>query len=181
MPFGNMKPLAPLLLLCLVVGCQDHRHYAELIQLRDRIQANPDDSQALEQLLAYLPSKHWLDPANAAGCLRQLAEGPSNKQRVVPRIAHRAVPVLVAQAEHVGRAATEALKEYGEYLLPYKTNLITIVQNHPDEDIGWFAAQALANLGTNASDALPAIEAIPVHDFTRAWRDTVIKNIRGEQ
>ena len=175
-----MTRLLALALALLVSGCGDSGHYHQILALRDRIEANPNDSQALDGLLAYLSSKHWLDPANAAACLRQLAEGSGNKQRIVPRIAPRVVPALVKHAEHVGREATNALREYGEYVLPYKADLIGIIQRHPNDDLAWFAAEALGNLGTNAIDALPAIESLPNTDFWRERKAAVIRNIKGK-
>ena len=137
-----MRYLALFLLICLA-ACNGSGDYDRIIALRDRLEANPHDSQALDRLLAYLSSNHWLDPANAAGCFRQLAESSENKATVVPVIALRVVPALVEHAEHVGREATKALTEYGDYVLPYKDDLIAIIQKHPNEDIAWFAAEAL--------------------------------------
>lgn len=179
--FAIMTRLALLSLVLVVSACQDRGHYDTILALRDRIEANPSDSQSLDALLAYLPSKHWLDPANAAACFRQLADGPNNKRRVVPLIAPRVVAALVKYAEHVGRESTNALREYGEYVLPYKADLIGIIRKHPDEDIAWFAAVALGNLGPKASDALPVIEALPIYEANRHLIEDAIKNIKGEQ
>jgi hypothetical protein len=37
-------------------------------------------------------------------------------------------------------------------------DLIQAALAHPNEDVGWFAAQALGNLGPAAHDALPALK-----------------------
>ncbi|HEX8309949.1 MAG TPA: hypothetical protein VF614_01450 [Chthoniobacteraceae bacterium] len=167
-----------LVILCVLTACRNEGDYHAILALRDRIQADPNDSKALERLLNYLPSNHWLDPGNAAACFRQLAESPDNKQRVVPVIAPRVVPALVKNIEHVGREATNALTEYGDYVLPYKADLIATIQKHPHEDIAWFAAEALGNLGPNAADALPIIQSMPIYETNRDLIEDAIKNIQ---
>jgi hypothetical protein len=169
------------MLSVLISNWQFHRHYNAIIALRDRIQANPNDSQALDSLLAYLPSNFGLDAGNAAGCFRQLADGPENKVKIVPVIAPRVVPALVKQAEHIGRADTEALTEYGDYVLPYKADLIAIIRKHPDEDTAWFAAEVLGNFGPKAKDALPIIESMPTNQINHDLIEDAIKHIKGQQ
>ncbi len=167
-----------LFVICLVAACQSEGNYHAILALRDRIGADPKDSEAVEGLLNYLSSRNSLDSSNAAACFRQLAEGPDNKQRVVPVIAPQVVPALVKNIQQVGREATNALTEYGDYVLPYKADLIATIQKHPHEDIAWFAAEALGNLGPRAADALPAIQSIPIYDTNRDLIENAVQNIQ---
>ena len=95
-------------------------------------------------------------------------------------IAPRVVPALVKYAEHVGRESTNALKEYGDYILPFESDLIKIIQKHPTQDTAWFAAEALGNLGPKARDALPVIRSMPIYDTNRELMEKAIKNIEGQ-
>jgi len=95
-------------------------------------------------------------------------------------IATRVVPALVKQAEHIGREAPNALTEYGDYVLPYKADLILLIQKHPNEDIAWFSAEALGNLGPKAADALPAIESIPTNGINEDLIKNAIRKINGK-
>jgi hypothetical protein len=143
---------------------------------RDRVQSNPHDDVSLSALIHFLDSADKFLASNAAACLRQLAEGGKNKREIVPIIGGRVVPALVAHIEDVGRETTNSLREYGRLVLPYKRQLIAAIQKHPTADTGWFAAEALANLGPDAKDALPAIEAMPIYDTNRRlMRDLIAK------
>ncbi len=179
---ASRKFWAYLLLLCVAMaGCADKGDYERILQLRDNLQLDPHDVDSLSALIGYLDDSHWLDPANAAGCFRQLASGPRNKEEVVPVIGPLVVHHLVKNAEKIGREATNALTEYGTLVGPYKAELVSIMQKHPDEDIAWFAVEALGNLGPGAADVLSEIERLPVYETWDNIREEAIRKIRAQQ
>jgi hypothetical protein len=161
------------LFLCSCSGQISSGDYDDIIMLRDRLMADPRDSKSLSRLIDYLDDHfrisdlNGLDSGNAAGCLRQLGDGPQNQKRIVPIIAPVAVPALIKGAMASRRPAairsmTEALCNYGPFVAPYKTQLVAIMQAYPDYDVAWFAAEALGNLGPSAIDVLPALDALPL-------------------
>ncbi len=144
-------------------------------ELRDKVIANPRDDASLRELVSLLDDNAAINRANAAGCLRQLGENRLTRGRVAPIV----VPALARRIDYVGREALIALAAYGSLALPAVPQLIRAVEQYATQDKGWFAAEALGNIGPAAKDAIPALTAARDKEWIGEYAAEALRKING--
>jgi HEAT repeat protein len=109
---------------------------------------------------------------------------PGVPEAAVPNIRSELVPVvkmgLRDSDPYVRREAANAASGFGvaaDLLIP---DLVEAVSAYPNEDTGWFSAEALGNLGSAARVALPALRtAVNQTSHGREWVAEAIRKIES--
>ncbi len=143
--------------------------------LRDKVIANSKDQASLRELVSLLDDSSALNRANAAGCLRQLGHNRVTRDQVAPI----AVPALASRIDSVGREAPIALGAYGSLAAPAVPQLIRAVEQYPTQDTGWFAAEALGDIGPAAKDAIPVLTAVKDKKWIGEYAAKALRKING--
>jgi hypothetical protein len=170
--------LVTLLLAVTICGCGRSREkvsFERTTGLRDKVIANPKDEASLRELVSLLDDSYALNRSNAAGCLRQLGENRATRDQVAPIV----VPALATRIDSVGREAPSALAAFGTLAEPAVPQLIRAVEQYPTQDRGWFAAEALGNIGPAAKDAIPVLTAAKDKKWIGEYAAKALRQING--
>jgi HEAT repeat protein len=112
--------------------------------LQDRAKANPPDKAALDKLINLTHSKNSFERTAA---IISLGDVGSRAEPGVDAL----IEALNENSLFSGREAAFSLGEIGSGARRAIPDLIKAVQNYPDEDTGWFAAESLGHIA-NSND-----------------------------
>jgi HEAT repeat protein len=118
------------------------RNNERMAIFRDRAREHPPDSKALNALILAVNSK---DPFERTSAIAYLGQVGSNAAPAVKIL----IGALNSQDPYDAREAASALGEIGPGAMQAVPDLIKAVQNYPNEDIGWFAAESLGQITTS--------------------------------
>jgi HEAT repeat protein len=130
-----------------------HRTYRRLEALRIRAAANPLDTDAVDGLVEALRSASSFRRAHAAAQLGKL--GPA-----AARATNALVDASNGSDHYVAREAVMALGHVGPAAGVAVPDLLRIMKEQPNEDTGWFAAEAVGRIAEpNDAAVIAALEA----------------------
>lgn len=118
------------------------RNNEHMAILRDRARRNPPDPNALNALISAVGSSDPFQRTAAIGFLGQIGSNAAPAVKVL-------IGALNSQDPYDAREAANALGEIGLGAMQAVPDLIKAVQDHPNEDIGWFAAESLGHIVTS--------------------------------
>ena len=133
--------------------------------LADRIDANPDDKEALNKLISHLDDSYqWArtSAANRLGSLRSKAKG------AVPALGK----ALNSNNPFLRRTAALALRDIGTNATAAIPDLIKAL-NLGNEDAAWFSAETLGMFREDAKTIAPAlIGCLKIYDLENLYGDS---------
>jgi HEAT repeat protein len=120
------------------------RNNERMAIFRDQAKRNPPEPKALNALISAVNSTDSFERTAAIAYLGQVG---SNAAPAVKTL----IGALNSQDPYDAREAANTLSEIGPSATQAVPDLINAVKNHPNEDIGWFAAGALGYI-SNSND-----------------------------
>jgi HEAT repeat protein len=124
-----------------------------LTELGDRLKKDPNDKQALAELIAALDSRYQFERPGAAVMLGQVGRG-SLAPEVVPALSR----AVTNENGFLSREAALALKGIGNGAtgaVPY----LVVALKKGNCDTAWFSAQALGGMRVESEPVIPALSA----------------------
>ena len=160
------------------------RRLAELNQLADRMRAAPSDPVAFRELASVATDKDEWTRSKAFAAMTVIGYYPGVPPAAMANIREILVPaVRVGLRDRNGFVRREAAKAAASFaggadLL--KRDLIEAVKAYPNQDVGWFSATALGNVGPSARDAVPTLQtALNQISWGREFVEEAIRKISG--
>jgi HEAT repeat protein len=114
--------------------------------LKDQLKANPSNREPLQ---AMLQAVHSSDSFERTAAIGYLGEAGSAAKPAVPVI----IEALNGDDGFSARAAAISLGQIGPAAKDAIPDLIRAVEQHPNEDIGWFSAESLGHVA-DSNDAI---------------------------
>lgn len=127
------------------------RNNERMAILRDRVKANPPDTNALNSLILSARSKDPLERTSAIAYLGQLGTHAEPAVDVLVEELKRSDPSNPSEADFGVREAAQSLGEIGPGARRAIPDLIKAVQQHPEEGAGFSAAKSLGQIA-NSND-----------------------------
>ncbi len=144
-------------MMCAAYDGAVEANIAELRVEAEKLRKNPQNKEALSVLLKQLSHRNRMYRINAAAVLGEAVMGAEN---VSAAIAPEAVPALAKLLDQGNefdqRVSASALKQFGKHALlalPVLRKRLT----PSDQDIAWFSAETIRNIGPQAAEALPQL------------------------
>jgi HEAT repeat protein len=141
------------------------RREGEIEKLRalvGKVRQNPSDSAALLELASYADRENYWDRTQMFAQVRSLARTflvTPEAQMVFETTLLPAFKKGLGDSDpYVRREAALAAREFGPLAVGVIPELIKVMREHPSEDASWFAAEALGNMGSQAREAIPALQ-----------------------
>lgn len=148
-----------LYMMCMASDGAIEANIAALRVEAEKLRKNPQDKEALSVLLKQLSHRNRMYRINAAAVLGEAVMGADD---VGAAIGPEAVPALAKQLDQGNefdqRVAASALKQFGKHALP----ALPVLRKRltpSDQDVAWFSAETIRNIGSPAADALPELTA----------------------
>lgn len=114
----------------------------QMAALRDRAKAHPPDREALDKLIKLTQSNDSFERTAAIAYLGQVGSQAAPGVNALTR-------ALNSNDPFNARAAAISLGEIGSGARSAVPDLIKAVKEHPNADVGWFAAESLGHIVTS--------------------------------
>ena len=126
------------------------RNNERMAVLRDRVKANPPDTNALNSLILSVHSK---DPFERVSAIAYLGQVGGHAEPAVDVL----IETLNNSDPYDAREAASSLGEIGTGARRAIQDLKKTVQQHPDDGIGWFAAKSLGQIANSNDTEVVAV------------------------
>lgn len=140
------------LLQCCDVNSVESSFY-KMQRLEERLVEDPGDNDAFDGFVKYSRNRNSITRANALAFLGRCYSGTSEQRSKILPLLKRG---LKDGRQSVRRTSAAQLIDFGVDALPLLKDLIGLLKEG-NNDVAWFAAEALGNLGGVAEPAVPAL------------------------
>ncbi len=136
-------------ILVTVSACNaNNEYYARMKGLAENVRGDPGDDESWNQLVAYATSSDRWNREYAHQFLMSLIGDPSINDARKKQLIHLFREGLSAQDHSIRRHCADAIQRIGsEAVNESAKDLIKIVMEGKNDDVSWFSAQALGNIG----------------------------------
>lgn len=150
---------------------EDHEQVnKDMAILRDRIKANPPDTNALNSMVQMLKANDSFRRTAAVAYLGQVGS------RAEPAV-NAIVETLEGNDGFAAREAARSLGEIGPSAQRAIPALIKSVQQHGNEDIGWFSAESLGNIADPNDVSVVAVLQQAAKSSDERMRDSAVTGL----